>query len=285
MKHILVNLKRFDIPPELGGVNRIAPAADWAATILDGVRPALERYATHDIIFFFPELHLIPALSARDNGRPAIGCQGVHDADTSVGGNFGAFTTQRTAHAMAAAGVDAALVGHSEERATLKALLERAGVTAGANGDAADREINARAKAAQLAGLRVVVCIGESADARDRWRQALTSQLEASLPGLDRTRLILAYEPLWAIGPGKTPPEPAQIREVAVLVKSLVPDVPLVYGGGLKAENAGAIAEITELDGGLIALTRFTGEIGFYPDEYLTIVDTYFSHLEATHAG
>ena len=51
----------------------------------------------------------------------------------------------------------------------------------------------------------------------------------------------------------------------------------LVYGGGLKQDNAGMLASIHEIDGGLIALTRFQGEIGFYPDEYLDIIEQYMS--------
>ena len=53
----------------------------------------------------------------------------------------------------------------------------------------------------------------------------------------------------------------------------------MVYGGGLKNENAGMLASIPELDGGLIALTRFQGEIGFYPEEYLEIIKTYMKNI------
>ena len=52
-------------------------------------------------------------------------------------------------------------------------------------------------------------------------------------------------------------------------------DVDVVYGGGLKKENAAMVSSVAELDGGLIALTRFQGEIGFYPEEYLEIIDKY----------
>ena len=53
--------------------------------------------------------------------------------------------------------------------------------------------------------------------------------------------------------------------------------MPVVYGGGLKEENAAMLSSIDEIDGGLIALTRFSGEIGFYPDEYLRIIDLYMN--------
>ena len=54
----------------------------------------------------------------------------------------------------------------------------------------------------------------------------------------------------------------------------------MIYGGGLKAENAAMLASIPEIDGGLIALTRFTGEIGFYPDEYLDIIRIYMENCD-----
>lgn len=70
------------------------------------------------------------------------------------------------------------------------------------------------------------------------------------------------------------------ISMVARFIKQTLGDVDIVYGGGLTSANAGMLAEISEISGGLIALTRFTGEIGFYPDEYLNIVRTYLSAAE-----
>ena len=88
---------------------------------------------------------------------------------------------------------------------------------------------------------------------------------------------MIGYEPVWSIGPGKTPAGKEYITKVARLVKDTVGDVPVVYGGGLKEDNAAMLAGIDEIDGGLIALTRFKGEIGFYPEEYLNIVSTYMN--------
>ncbi|MCI6547286.1 MAG: triose-phosphate isomerase, partial [Coriobacteriaceae bacterium] len=91
----------------------------------------------------------------------------------------------------------------------------------------------------------------------------------------DPTRVVVAYEPVWSIGPGKTPADASYIQKVARLLKGCVPGVDVVYGGGLKADNARMLADIEEIDGGLIALTRFTGQIGFYPEEYAEIVRLY----------
>ena len=95
------------------------------------------------------------------------------------------------------------------------------------------------------------------------------------LEGVDSSKVVIGYEPVWSIGPGKTPAGKDYITKVARLVKRTLGDVPVVYGGGLKEENAEMLASIDEIDGGLVALTRFSGEIGFYSDEFLNIVRLY----------
>ena len=68
------------------------------------------------------------------------------------------------------------------------------------------------------------------------------------------------------------------IEKIARFVKERTGGLDVVYGGGLKADNAAMLASIADIDGGLIALTRFQGEIGFYPDEYLEIIKTYLGN-------
>ena len=89
------------------------------------------------------------------------------------------------------------------------------------------------------------------------------------------SRVVVAYEPIWSIGPGKTPAGKEYITETARFIKKVANNVDVVYGGGLKADNAAMLASIEEIDGGLIALTRFSGDIGFYPEEYLEIIRLY----------
>lgn len=122
--------------------------------------------------------------------------------------------------------------------------------------------------------MRVAYCIGEKSEEQDRWQEVLGAQLEEGLAGADLTRVVAAYEPVWSIGPGKTPADAPYIAKIARFTKSRLP-VDVVYGGGLRADNAGMLAGIPEIDGGLIALTRFTGEIGFYPEEYIEIIRLY----------
>ena len=98
---------------------------------------------------------------------------------------------------------------------------------------------------------------------------------EIGLDGVDKTKVVIGYEPIWSIGPGKTPAGKEYITKIARFVKEVTGGIDVVYGGGLKVDNAEMLASIDEIDGGLIALTRFQGEIGFYPDEYLEIIRTY----------
>ncbi len=275
MKHIYLNLKRFDIPAEDGGVNRLAPAGEWGACIVKGIQQELKSYGADEAEFavYFPEAHILTAAAALDQESPVrIGCQSVYRDDVSQGGNFGAFTANRTAKAMRALGCCSALIGHCEERKDQAGILAEAGVKDTA---AVNRLLNKEIQAAVAAGLKVLYCIGEAAEEQSRWREVLKEQLTLGLDGVDKSQVVIAYEPVWAIGPGKTPPDQDYIAMIASYVKEVTNGMDVVYGGGLKSDNAKMLASIPEIDGGLIALTRFSGDIGFYPKEYLEIIRMY----------
>ncbi len=278
MKHIFLNLKRFDIPAELGGVNRIAPVAEWAGRIVGDTQKALARYdpARVEFVQYFPEAHLLNAVAARTaDSRVRVGCQGVHRVDVAAGGNFGALTTNRPAGAAKALGCTDVLIGHCEERNDKAGLLADAGVAGPAAADAVNRALNQEIKLAAARGLKALYCIGEKSEELDRRDDVLGRQLDLGLDGVDRTNTVIAYEPVWSIGPGKTPAGKEYITKVARFVKERTGGMDVVYGGGLKTDNAAMLASIPEIDGGLIALTRFTGEIGFHPEEYAEIIRLY----------
>lgn len=275
MKHIFVNLKRFEIPPARGGINRLVPAKDWAGYIVANTQDALASYDESEVEFvdFFPESQLLRAMDAlRENSRLRIGCQGVYRENTAVGGNFGAFTTNRPASSMTVLGVNYALIGHCEERADKNGILAEAGVR---DTKAVNRLLNREVRAAIDSGMKVLYCIGENSDEQPRWQEVLREQLEIGLDGVDKSRVVIGYEPIWSIGPGKVPADKDYITMIARFVKEVTGGIDVVYGGGLKNENAEMLASIAEIDGGLIGLTKFTGDFGFYPDGYVEIVKKY----------
>ena len=275
MKHLYLNLKRFDVPVEFGGVNRVAPVADWGAFIVSSTQGALAKYDPSEVEFaqFFPEAHLLGAVGAKKPGSPVkVGCQGVHRADTAVGGNFGAFTTLRPASAAVALGCESVIIGHCEERNFYNDTFAEAGVS---DPSATNRILNQEILRATERGLNVLYCIGEKSEEQPRWEEVLGRQLDEGLAGVDKSKVVIGYEPVWSIGPGKTPAGKDYITMIARFVKERTGGMDVVYGGGLKTDNAEMLASVDEIDGGLIALTRFAGEIGWYPDEYLEIIRTY----------
>jgi triosephosphate isomerase (TIM) len=169
-----------------------------------------------------------------------VAAQNVHE------GAKGAFTGEVSAPMLVAAGARGAIVGHSERRAM--------GET--------DAQVAARIRAALEAGLAVIACVGESQELRDageteRW---LTGQVRAALHGLGReatTSLVIAYEPIWAIGTGRTAtPEIAQ--EACALVRQVAGEVldpgalRVLYGGSVIPDNAGDLLAQPDIDGALV---------------------------------
>ncbi len=278
MKHLYLNLKRFDVPVEYGGVNRIAPLKDWGSYIVAHTQEGLKHYDPSQVEFvqYFPEAHILGAVGARCEGSPVqVGCQGVYRMNTAVGGNFGAFTTNRPASAARAMGCTSTIIGHCEERNDKAGILAEAGVTDTA---AVNRLLNQEIRLAVEQGLTVLYCIGEKSEEQEHWQDVLGEQLRVGLDGVDTSKVVIGYEPVWSIGPGKTPAGKDYITMIARFVKERTGGLDVVYGGGLKVDNAEMLASIDEIDGGLIALTRFQGEIGFYPDEYLEIIKTYLGN-------
>ncbi|MDR1684264.1 MAG: triose-phosphate isomerase [Elusimicrobiota bacterium] len=162
----------------------------------------------------------------------------------------GAFTSQISAGQVKDAGCTHVILGHSERRALF--------------GDS-DEIINKKIKAAVKQGLKVVFCIGETLAEREenRTMTVLTRQIEAGLDGLskeDLKDLIVAYEPVWAIGTGKTA-TPAMAQETHCQIRALLSAkftapfagaVRILYGGSVKADNVDALMAQADIDGVLV---------------------------------
>ncbi|MCX7787891.1 MAG: triose-phosphate isomerase [Spirochaetes bacterium] len=307
-KTIFINLKRFDIPIARGGICPMEDSYEWARWILrKSVELGLQKKEHLRFVFFFPQSLLIPAIQilkelSVDPAVLTVGCQGVYREDVRPGGNFGAFTTQFPAQAAASIGCRWALIGHSEERKDKFDLIASYDPTVVTSlesrkraHETVDRMLNQEVQRALEAGLKVLFCIGETAEERGegteevqrgRVKEVLRQQCELGLAGVEETlaqnsrggELVIGYEPRWAIGPGKVPPGPEYIEFVAIEIKRYTPlsRKPLVvYGGGLKVENAKAIGRIPSIDGGLVALTRFVPPLEFSPEGLKEIVDRY----------
>lgn len=197
----------------------------------------------------FPDVDValcVPAVlierAARTVPGFAIGGQDVHHADK------GAHTGSTSATMLLDAGARLAIVGHSERRDAQRESNE---------------EVRGKAEAGLAAGLSVILCVGESLDVREAGEAVKTvvDQLDRSLPQAIATdgMLAIAYEPIWAIGTGKIPTI-AEIAEMHAAIRARLRDrfggsadhVRILYGGSVKASNAGEIFAIGDVDGALV---------------------------------
>lgn len=278
MKYIFANLKRFDIPKKYDGLNSIVPAAIWGGYMAGKISELLQDLEDDvEVAVFFPEAQLESVLQARgENCSWHLGCQGVYRLDTEKNGNFGAFTTNKTAKSMKALGCTYTIIGHCEERMDKNGILEKADVH---RTDVINRILNEEIMCAQKAGMKVLYCVGEKEDEQEKWEDVIGEQLDIGLSKINLEQVVIGYEPLWAIGPGKPVPDETYIAKIAEFIKHKTGGCPVIYGGGLKEENARMIAGIEAVDGGLVGLTQFSGDIGFYPDGFKRIIEKYVSPM------
>ena len=166
--------------------------------------------------------------------RIRLGAQNVHWQES------GAYTGEISGQMLTELGVRYVIVGHSERR-------QYFGET--------DETVNLRLKAAQKSGLIPILCVGETKQQRDalETEDHIFSQLAQDLVGVDQSNLIIAYEPIWAIGTGDTC-ETKEANRVIGLIRSKLtnPDVPIQYGGSVKGENIDEVMAMPEIDGVLV---------------------------------
>ena len=186
-----------------------------------------------------PFPYLGQAQAALASTRIAWGAQDV-SAHAS-----GAFTGDVAAGMLVEFGCRYALVGHSERRQIHSET---------------DGEVAEKAKAALAAGITAIVCVGETLSERDAGttEAVVKRQLRTVIDALgsDLAKIVLAYEPVWAIGTGRTA-TPAQAQEVHAFLRVLLAqagaaDVCMLYGGSVKAANAAALFAMADIDGGLV---------------------------------
>ncbi len=163
-----------------------------------------------------------------------IASQNIHWEDK------GAFTAEISPNMLIEHNVKYAIVGHSEPR---KYFSET------------DAQINKRAVFAQSSGLTPIVCVGETLEQRERGEadRIITRQVEQGLENTDPSNLIVAYEPIWAIGTGKTC-EASDANNICALIRRLIgfSDVIIQYGGSVKPNNIDEIMSMSDIDGVLV---------------------------------
>ena len=210
-------------------------------------------------ILVCPPATLVAEFAAAAAGSPVrIGAQDCHAEPA------GAFTGDLSAEMLKDAGASAVIVGHSERRSYHRET---------------DGDVRAKALAARRAGLCAIVCVGETRAERDGGSalSVVGTQLDGSVPdGATAGNLVVAYEPVWAIGSGLTP-TPSDIAEMHGLVRRRLvarfgtegEGIRILYGGSVKPANARELMQVTDVDGALV------GGASLKADEFLAIARVY----------
>jgi triosephosphate isomerase (TIM) len=211
------NWKMFKGPAETADFCRALREADLGAA---------------DVVVCPAYVSLAAAVQVLAGTEIAVAAQNVHWA------REGAYTGEVSAGMLREIGVYGAIVGHSERR-------QYFGET--------DETVARRVRAALDAGLHVIACVGESEEERDAGQTELVLRVQAEAiaeAAGDDDAVVLAYEPVWAIGTGKTA-TPALAQEAHAFLKTIL-DVPILYGGSVKPENAAELCAQGAVDGALV---------------------------------
>ena len=167
-------------------------------------------------------------------GRIMLGAQNVHWEVE------GAYTGEISGEMLTEIGVDYVIIGHSERRQYFGETNET---------------VNLRLKAAQKCGLKPILCVGETKEQRDagETENIIVNQLKEGLIGIKQNNLVIAYEPIWAIGTGDTCESKEANRVIGVIRQQLDnKDVSIQYGGSVKPSNVDEIMSQPEIDGALV---------------------------------
>ena len=223
-----------------------------ATAFINEVKPLVEGKNNCDIIFCAPFVTIGAAMEAAKGSNIKIGAQNVHFEEK------GAFTGEISAKMLKEIGVEYVIIGHSERR-------QYFGET--------DHTVNLRTKAALNAGLKVLLCLGEVKEERlaGITNEVVGMQTKLDLAGISAEELknvIIAYEPVWAIGTGLTA-TPEQADETCGVIRDVVADLYgrevaeeliIQYGGSMNDKNAAELLSKTNVDGGLIGGASLVAE-------------------------
>ena len=239
-------------------------AANWkmhktvaeAAAFVDALLPRIAA-TQHDVVLCPPFTALSAVVERRYGTAVKVAAQNMHEEDS------GAFTGEVSAQMLVELDVEAVILGHSERRQLF-----------GETDEALARKVPAALKA----GLEPILCVGEGEEARDAGQTTgvLESQLQADLAEVEIGKLgeiVIAYEPIWAIGTGRTA-SPGQAQEACAFVRDVLRErgagadaVRILYGGSVKPANAAELLAQEDIDGALV------GGASLDPEEFAAIVE------------
>jgi len=228
---------------------------DYAETI----KPMLGKHKWCEVVLCVPSVNIAGAVRLFKDTRVDIGAETCHYEAS------GAYTGELTAEMIADVGAKYVIIGHSERRQYYNET---------------DFTVNKKVKAALEANLRPIICVGETLEQRELEVTAehISYQVKCALAGLTSTqvrRVVIAYEPIWAIGTGKTATA-EQAGEVCGLIRTVIRKlygarvaraVTIQYGGSMNARNAAELLAQPDVDGGLI------GGAALKPDDFMAIIN------------
>ena len=217
--------------------------ADTKAFI-EALKPMVAGKDQCDIVLCVPFVDLATAILAAKGSNIKIGAENVHFKES------GAYTGEISAVMLTEIGTEYVIIGHSERRQYFAET---------------DATVNLRTKAALKAGLKVILCVGELLEAREAGitSEILSMQTKldfAGIPEEDLKNIIIAYEPVWAIGTGKTATAQQANDTIRFIRKTLARKygriaanrVRIQYGGSMNPKNAAELMAMSDIDGGLI---------------------------------
>ncbi len=227
--------------PIIAGNWKMNNTASAGVALVEALKPLVTE-ANCDVAVCVPAIDIPAVAEALKGSNIALGAQNVHFEAK------GAFTGEISADMLKEYGVKYVIIGHSERR-------QYFGET--------DETVNKRTLAALNAGLIPIVCIGESLEEREtgKTEEVLAKQIEEGMKGIDDiSKIVIAYEPIWAIGTGRTATS-AQANETIAFIRKKCAEifcpkcaekVRIQYGGSMNAGNCKELMAMPEIDGGLI---------------------------------
>ena len=227
--------------PIIAGNWKMNNTASQGVALVNAIAPLVTE-ANCDVVVCVPAIN-IPAVSEALKGTNIkLGAENVHFAEK------GAYTGEISAAMLLEYGVEYVIIGHSERRQYFAET---------------DETVNKRTLTAINAGLTPIVCIGETLEEREtgKTEEVLATQIKEGLKGIeDLTKIVIAYEPVWAIGTGKTATAEQANETIGFIRKTLgevfceccAKKVRIQYGGSMNAGNCKELMAMEEIDGGLI---------------------------------